>query len=101
MVALIDPSLLSPDEPKGAVRVVDAHPGTPEPPKPRFPCGRWELDDAAFNLGAGENPKGHSGPLSWQVLETDAAGRMKVRLTLKAPVAALRAQRKPRRQKSA
>ncbi len=53
--------------------------------KPRFPCGRWELDDAAFGLGPGENPKGRSGPLSWQVLETDAASRMKVRIRLDQP----------------
>ncbi len=97
VVALIDPSLLSPDEPKGAVRVVDAHPGTVEPPKPRFPCGRWELDDAAFNLGPGETPKGHSGPLSWEVLETDPAGRMKVRVTLKAPAGAPKSAQKRRR----
>jgi hypothetical protein len=75
--------------------VVDAHPGTQEPSKPRFPCGRWELDDAAFNLGPGENPKGRSGPLTWEVLETDAAGRMKVRVALKAP--APRVKRAPRR----
>ncbi len=85
VVALVDPSKLSPDVPKGAVHVVDAHPGTPKPPKPRFPCGRWQLDDAAFNLGPGENPKGRSGPLSWAVLATDASGRMKVRVTLKLP----------------
>lgn len=87
VVAHIDPSLLSPDVPKGAVRVVDAHPGTPEPPKPRFPCGRWELDDAAFNLGPGENPRGQSGPLSWEVIETDASGRMKVHVNLRKPPA--------------
>ncbi|WP_257304897.1 carboxypeptidase-like regulatory domain-containing protein [Geothrix campi] len=87
IVATVDPSLLSPDEPRGPVRVVDAHPGSPEPPKPRFPCRRWELDDAAFNLGPGENPKGHSGPLSWEVLDTDAGGRMRVRLALTQPLA--------------
>lgn len=84
VVALIDPSLLTRHgDPKGAVRVVDAHPGTPEPPKPRLPLGLWELDDAAFNLGPGENPRGQSGPLSWEVLATDAAGRMRVRITLR------------------
>ena len=82
VVALVDPAKLSPDEPQGAVRVVDAHPGTAEPPKPRFPCGRWQLDDAAFNLGPGETPKGRSGPLAWEVLATDAAGRMRVRIDL-------------------
>jgi hypothetical protein len=87
IVATVDPSLLSPDEPRGPVRVVDAHPGSPEPPKPRFPCRRWELDDAAFNLGPGENPKGHSGPLSWEVLDTDAGGRMRVRVALTQPLA--------------
>ncbi|HEY3400277.1 MAG TPA: hypothetical protein VGK03_06545 [Geothrix sp.] len=85
IVARIDPSLLTYSDPKGPVRVMDAHPGSPEPPKPRFPCGRWELDDAAFNLGPGENPKGRSGPLSWEVLETDARGRMRVRILLKRP----------------
>jgi len=82
IVSYVDPSLLSEGEPQGAVRVIDAHPGTAEPPPPRFPCGRWELDDAAFNLGKGENPKGSDGPLSWEVLEVDAAGRMKVRVRL-------------------
>ena len=84
-MARIDPSLLSPDDPRGPVRVVDAHPGSPEPPKPRFPCGRWELDDAAFNLGPGENPRGRSGPLSWEVLETNPSGRMRVRVLLDRP----------------
>ena len=82
VVATIDPGLLTHGYPKGPVRVVDAHPGTPEPPKPRFPCRMWELDDAAFNLGPDENPKGRSGPLSWEVMETDASGRMRVRVTL-------------------
>lgn len=82
VVATVDPALLSPDDPKGPVRVVDAHPGTPEPPKPRFPLRLWELDDAAFNLGPGEQAKGRTGPLAWEVLETDARGRMKVRVRL-------------------
>ena len=82
IVARIDPSLLTHGDPRGPVRVVDAHPGSPEPPKPRFPCRMWELDDAAFNLGPGEKPKGRSGPLSWEVLETDPSGRMKVRVRL-------------------
>jgi len=83
LVALIDPGLLtSHGDPRGPVRVVDAHPNSPEPPKPRLPLHLWELDDAAFNLGPGENPKGRSGPLSWEVLETDASGRMRVRVSL-------------------
>jgi hypothetical protein len=80
LVALIDPAQLTHGDPKGPVRVVDAHPGTPEPPKPRVPCRMWELDDAAFNLGPGENPKGQLGPFRWEVLETDALGRMRVRV---------------------
>lgn len=82
VVSLVDPALLSPDEPRGAVRVVDAHPGSPEPPVPRFPNGRWELDDAAFNRGKGENAKGSDGPLSWEILAVDGAGRMQVRVRL-------------------
>ena len=82
LVALIDPSLLTHGNPKGPMRVVDAHPNTTEPPKPRLPLHLWELDDAAFNLGPGENPRGRSGPLSWEVLETDASGRMRVRVLL-------------------
>jgi hypothetical protein len=82
VVATIDPSRLSYGDPKGPVRVVDAHPHSPEPPKPRLPLHLWELDDAAFNLGPGENPKGRNGPLSWEVLETDASGRMRVRVNL-------------------
>ena len=85
MVARIDPSLLTHGTPRGPVRVVDAHPGSPEPPKPRLPLKLWQLDDAAFNLGPGENPKGRSGALAWEVLETDASGRMKVRVTLDQP----------------
>lgn len=80
IVSHVDPSLLSVGEPRGAVRVIDAHPGTPEPPAPRFPCGRWELDDAAFNLGKGENPKGSDGPLSWEILALDGVGRIKLRV---------------------
>jgi len=82
VVALVDPNLLTYGEPRGPVRVVDAHPGSPEPPAPRLPIGLWELDDAAYNLGPGEQPKGRSGPLSWEVLETDASGRMRVRVKL-------------------
>ena len=82
IVARIDPGLLTHGDPRGPVHVVDAHPGSPEPPRPRFPCRMWELDDAAFGLGPGENPKGRSGPLAWEVLETDARGRMRVRVRL-------------------
>lgn len=82
LVASIDPSRLSYGDPRGPVRVVDAHPHTLEPPKPRVPLHLWELDDAAYNLGPGENPKGRSGPLSWEVLETDASGRMRVSVHL-------------------
>ncbi len=82
VVARIDPSLLTHGDPKGPVRVVDAHPGSALPPKPRLPNRLWELDDAAFNLGPGEVPKGRSGPLAWEVLETDGSGRMRVRVSL-------------------
>ncbi len=78
LVARVDPSLLSRTTPKGPVRVVDAHPGTLEPPQPRFPCGRYELDDAAFNLGKGENPAGRDGALAWEILDQDASGRLKI-----------------------
>lgn len=80
VVAAIDSSKLTPDEPQGPVHVVDAHPGSAQPPLPRAPNGRWELDDAAFNLGPGETPKGHDGPLSWEVLAVDEFGRMRVRV---------------------
>ncbi len=83
VVARIDPSKLSRDDPRGPVHVLDAHPGSPEPPPPRFPCRRWELDDAAFNLGEGEVDAGEDGPLAWGILAVDAEGRMKVRLRLK------------------
>jgi hypothetical protein len=84
VVARVDPSRLSPDDPRGPVRVLDAHPGTPEPAPPRFPCGRYELDDAAFNLGPGEIDAGEDGPLAWGIVAEDAEGRLKVRLRLKA-----------------
>lgn len=83
LVARIDPSKLSRDDPKGPVRVIDAHPGSPEPPQPRFPCQRWELDDAAFNLGEGEIDAGEDGPLAWGILAEDAEGRLKVRVRLR------------------
>lgn len=76
IVSRVDPSLLSQDEPKGAVRVIDAHPGSPEPGAPRFPCGRWQLDDAAYAVGE----KGQDGALTWEVLAEDEAGRMQVRI---------------------
>lgn len=82
VVAHVDPSLLSEDEPRGPLRVLDAHPGTREPESPRFPCGRWELDDAAFNLGKGDISKGEDGPLSWEILARDDCGRMQVRVKL-------------------
>lgn len=83
VVARVDPSRLSPDDPRGPVRVLDAHPGTVEPAPPRFPCGRYELDDAAFNLGAGEIDAGEDGPLAWGIVAEDGDGRLKVRLRLK------------------
>jgi len=79
VVARIDPSLLTTDgDSRGPVRVVDARPGTKEPPKPRYPGGRWELDDAAFQLGGVAS--GEDGPLYWHVLGEDAQGRIKVRV---------------------
>jgi len=81
VVARMRPERLSIDgASRGPVQVIDAHPGTPEPPRPRYPWGRWQLDDAAFNLGAGELDSGQDGPLYWRVLETDPAGRMRVRV---------------------
>jgi hypothetical protein len=85
VVALINPGLLGKGDSKGPVRVVDAHPGSSQPTKPRLPLRLWELDDAAFNLGPGENPKGHSGPLAWEVVEADASGRLRVRVNLARP----------------
>lgn len=86
VVARIDPTKTSTHgDSQGPVRVIDAHPGTPEPPKPRFPGGRWQLDDAAFNLGPGEVSKGSDGPLSWEVLELDARGRMRIRIERRQP----------------
>jgi len=82
VVARIDPALNRAGKFLGPVRVIQAHPDSPEPPKPRHPCGRWQLDSAAFNLGPGELAGGEDGPLRWQVLEVDAAGRMRVRMSL-------------------
>jgi hypothetical protein len=82
VVARVDPGLLSRGEPRGPVHVLDAHPGTKEPVPPRYPGGRWQLDDAAFGVGPGENPAGHDGPLTWRVLEADPSGRLKVRVRL-------------------
>jgi hypothetical protein len=82
VVAWVDPARNVPGLFLGPVRVVDAHPGTPAPPQPRYPGGRWQLDDAAFNLGPGEVAAGRSGPLSWEVLATDPSGRMRVRVRL-------------------
>jgi hypothetical protein len=83
VVARVDPRRLTRGEDsRGPVQVVDAHPGSPEPPVPRYPHKRWELDDAAFNLGPGEVAQGQDGPLHWEVLAVDAAGRMKVHVRL-------------------
>jgi hypothetical protein len=82
VVSHVNPELLTEGDPRGPMRVVDAHPRTPEPPAPRFPCGRWDLDDAAFNLGKGENPLGRDGALRFEVIDTDASGRMKVKLSV-------------------
>ena len=83
VVARVDPSRLSHGDPRGPVRVLDAHPGTPEPAHPRFPCGRYELDDAAYNLGPSEIDAGEDGPLAWGIVAEDAEGRLKVRLRVK------------------
>ncbi len=84
VVAYVDPSRLSTDgASKGPVRVVDAHPGTKEPAKPRYPGKRWQLDDAAFNVGPREIPAGQDGPLRWRVLEADGGGRLRLRLALR------------------
>ncbi|MBL0210546.1 MAG: hypothetical protein IPQ13_06475 [Holophagaceae bacterium] len=84
IVEHIDPSLLSREgEPKGPVRIMDAHPRSPEPPQPRFPCGRWELDDAAYNLGPGETAKGSDGPVSWEVISVDSFGSMRIQVNLR------------------
>lgn len=96
IVAHVNPRLISVvKDPQGPERVLDAHPGTPEPPSPRFPCGRWDLDDAAFNLGPGENPKGSDGSLHVEVVATDNAGRMKVHIQLES----VHPSRFPRRQR--
>ncbi|WP_306599467.1 carboxypeptidase-like regulatory domain-containing protein [Geothrix sp. 21YS21S-2] len=83
VVARVDPGLLTRGEPRGPVRIVDAHPRTPGPPAPSYPGGRWQLDDAAFNVGPGEAPAGRDGPLSWEVLEADASGRLRVRVRVR------------------
>ena len=82
VVARVNPRLLTAGEPLGPVTVLDAHPGSVEPPRPRYPCGRWELDDAAFNVGPGENAAGQDGPLRWEVLESDPLGRLRLRVWL-------------------
>ncbi|MBP1627026.1 MAG: hypothetical protein H6Q00_1501 [Holophagaceae bacterium] len=79
LVARIRPERLSTNgASRGPVQVVDAHPDSPEPSKPRYPGGRWQLDDAAFSLGPGETDRGQDGPLRWRVTAVDGAGRMKV-----------------------
>ncbi len=83
VVARVDPGLLTRGEPRGPVRVIDAHPRTPEPPAPSYPGRRWQLDDAAFNVGPGEVSAGSDGPLSWEVLEADASGRLRVRVQVR------------------
>jgi hypothetical protein len=89
VVARIDPALLARVHGytvthmfQGPVRVLNAHPGAPQPPPPYHPDGRWQLDGAAYNLGPGEVAAGRDGPLRWEVLAVDASGRMKVRVEL-------------------
>jgi hypothetical protein len=82
VVARVDPALNAAGKFLGPVHVLQAHPDSPQPPQPRDPCGRWHLDSAAYNLGQGEVAAGVDGPLSWEVLEVDPSGRMKVRVRL-------------------
>ncbi|MBL0312651.1 MAG: hypothetical protein IPP78_08055 [Holophagaceae bacterium] len=84
LVEHVDPGLLSgTGAPRGPVRVVDAHSHSLEPPQPRFPCRRWELDDAAFNLGKGEVSRGSDGPVSWEVISVDSFGSMRIQVKLR------------------
>ena len=83
VVARVDPPAEHRRPPGAPVRVVDAHPDSPEPPQPRLPCGRWQLDDAAFGLGPGETARGADGALAWEVQDQDGAGRLQVRVTLR------------------
>lgn len=78
LVARIDPGRLGRARGRVPVQILDAHPGTREPVPPRLPCGRHELDDAAYSLGPGEVPSGSDGGLEWEVLEQDDAGRIKL-----------------------
>jgi hypothetical protein len=100
VVARINPALNVAGKFLGPVRVLQAHPDAPEPPLPRHPCGRWQLDSAAFNLGPGEMAAGSDGPLHWQVLEVDPAGRMRVRVSLDSGQAGARAAHGRRRQRT-
>ena len=95
VVARVDPARNIAGRFLGPVRVLDAHPGSPEPPRPRYPAGRWQLDDAAFNLGEGEVAAGRDGPLDWAVLAVDPAGRMRVRVALR-PRMKVRTQKGPK-----
>lgn len=84
LVAHVDPARLTESgDPRGPVRVVDARPGTPEPEPPRHPCGRWQLDDAAYGPAPDAIARGQDGPLRWEVLEADAGGRLRVRIELR------------------
>jgi hypothetical protein len=83
LVARVDPFYARRRSPGVPVRILDAHPDSPEPPQPRLPCGRWQLDDAAFNLGAGETARGSDGPFTWEILQTDGAGRLRIRIQLR------------------
>jgi len=87
VVAHIDPSKLTPDEPLGPVHVIGSHVPSPlrsfVPKQPKyFPNLRSVLDDGAYNLGPGEKAKGQDGPLVWKVLAVDAEGRMQVKVQL-------------------
>ncbi|MBI4912422.1 MAG: carboxypeptidase regulatory-like domain-containing protein [Acidobacteria bacterium] len=80
VVAHVDPR-----RPGGPVQVRDAHPGSARPGEPRLPGRGWELEDAAFNLGPGEQSAGRDGPLSWVVQGVDPSGRMNVQIMLQSP----------------
>lgn len=84
LVARVDPGRLGRAGGKSPVQILDAHPGTPLPPQPRLPCGRHDADNAAYNQGPGEVSRGQDGALTWEVLDQDEAGRIKLAIRWKA-----------------
>jgi M6 family metalloprotease-like protein len=86
VISRIDPALAGSFQLRGPVRVVDAHPGSPEPPYLHFKHD-YDLDDAAFDLGEGEAPAHEGDGVKIQLLEARPDGSYRLAIDVRKGVA--------------